>query len=437
MWKRSAVRFRLTDFMWLSLWRAVLRLYERLALKLSLLRLSPPCLYLERLYYIFANQCLAEKGQPRLEQCRCIIIVRLDRLGDAVMFAPYLRDIRNSAPCSNIILVCSPCAWEIYSTSPYLNQVIVLDTTPVWDLLDASTSRRYHHLRRAVKSLCLRHLAPLKPDLLLSPRFDADGWGAFFFSVYSGARFSMAFSEHVTLEKARLNTGHDLVWSRVVHAHGIKHEVERNAEFLTAAGIPAQPRPLALWPNEEHHKKARHMLGNGHSSNRFIAIAPGASEQRKCWPAEFFAKLIQQIKSSNTIIIVIGHASETELCRRVIDLAGSLNVINLCGQTSPLETLCVLQLCALLVCNDSGPAHLAAAAGIPVLVISSQSQSAAPGHFNDPARFHPWGVPHQLLQPEHPLPPCTTHCASREAHCIRQITVEKALEAMQIGFFYR
>jgi heptosyltransferase-2 len=106
-------------------------------------------------------------------------------------------------------------------------------------------------------------------------------------------------------------------------------------------------------------------------------------------------------------------------------------VLNLAGRTTLRETAAVLERCQPAVTNDSGPMHLAAAAGSAVVEISCHPRAGDVEHYNSPVRLHPWGVPHVVVQPEHAADGCRDSCESSQPHCILEIQPGQVFEAVR------
>jgi heptosyltransferase-2 len=106
-------------------------------------------------------------------------------------------------------------------------------------------------------------------------------------------------------------------------------------------------------------------------------------------------------------------------------------VVDLTGRTSLRQTAAVVGRCRVFLGNDSGPMHLAAAAGVPVVELSAYPFQGPNTHPSSPARFRPWRVPSVVLQPAAPLAPCPLDgCRSVRAHCITQIKTVEAEAAV-------
>jgi ADP-heptose:LPS heptosyltransferase len=103
--------------------------------------------------------------------------------------------------------------------------------------------------------------------------------------------------------------------------------------------------------------------------------------------------------------------------------------VSFAGEMTLRQTGALLEHVPLVVANDSGPMHLAAAAGAAVVEISCHPISGDPLHSNSPVRFRPWAKEYAVLQPPQPVEPCTRSCEWHEAHCILGVSVEAVREA--------
>ena len=93
----------------------------------------------------------------------------------------------------------------------------------------------------------------------------------------------------------------------------------------------------------------------------------------------------------------IYRANEEEFGREAV--ARHPHVINLAGATNLRELCAALKFCRVVLTNDSGPMHMAGAAGVPVVEVSCHPLSGPIDHPNSPARFGPWGVSARIVQP--------------------------------------
>jgi hypothetical protein len=120
-----------------------------------------------------------------------------------------------------------------------------------------------------------------------------------------------------------------------------------------------------------------------------VVLNPGANQSTRAWPAARFGELARVLHGDGFAAVVVGAASDASTCAAVAQSAG-VPVVDLSGKTTIPELAALLERAALVVTNDTGTAHVAAAAGARVL-----------GLYGDTAGFRqtaPWGAGHVVLQ---------------------------------------
>jgi heptosyltransferase-2 len=145
----------------------------------------------------------------------------------------------------------------------------------------------------------------------------------------------------------------------------------------------------------------------------------------KCWPAANFVSVARSVSSrlGNCLWLTVGSGSDAKLCADIAKLAGG-NMVNLAGKTSLRELMALLKLCRALLTNDSGPMHVAAALGTPVIVPfgSTTPELTGPGLPGDPR--------HRLLSSAAPCSPCFRRTCPIDLRCMTGITPEQVTEAV-------
>jgi heptosyltransferase I len=131
---------------------------------------------------------------------------------------------------------------------------------------------------------------------------------------------------------------------------------------------------------------------------KWIALQPGARWKNKRWPANYFAELVSQLaqKFPDTRFAVLG-SNEDKPLGEIISRAAPEKVLNLCGGTSLPEMIEWIRLCDLLVTNDTGPMHAAAALGKPLVALFGPTE---------PRRTGPYGQLQNVLRLGLPCSPC-------------------------------
>jgi heptosyltransferase I len=162
------------------------------------------------------------------------------------------------------------------------------------------------------------------------------------------------------------------------------------------------------------------------AAQRFVALQPGARWSNKRWPAEAFSEVVARLhRERPELRFVILGSDDDRLLGQVIVAAASKACLDLTGRTTLLEMVEWLRLCEVLVTNDTGPMHVAAALGRPVIALFGPT---------DPHRTGPYGQEDTVLQrTDLPCVPCMKDwCAfERPIDCLRGISPGFVLERVR------
>jgi ADP-heptose:LPS heptosyltransferase len=270
-----------------------------------------------------------------------ILVIKLGALGDFVQALGPMQAIRAAHPGARIALLTTPPFVALAEQCPWFDEVIP-DPRP--------------RLRNLAGWIALRRR-------LRAGRFDR---------VYD-----LQTSDRTGWYYRLMAPGKRPDWSGVVpgalrHANPARdrmHTLDRQAEQLAAAGIARVPPPDLYWVEAD--------LARFDLPRRFVLLVPGASAHRpaKRWPAERFAALARDIAARGAKPVVVGVAAEKPLAAAICGRCHEAR--DLTGETSLLELFALARRASGAVGNDSGPMHVAAAAGAPsVVLFSSESDPA-------------------------------------------------------------
>lgn len=360
-----------------------------------------------------------------LREAETVLVIRPDGVGDLVLMSPFLRELRRSRKEARIILVVDERFANLMELCPWIDELQTIRS------VEAGPAEKFRRYRQAVR-FARKNLRDKGIDLALLPRWDVDYYAGPAMAYFSGAANRVGYAESVHPGKRDFNRGIDQLLTRTIDDRNAKHEVERNLDFLRAVGGNATDDSLKLWLNEEDRDYARMALESGsrNCEQRIIALAPGAGHPKRLWPLGRFIQLgMELLKEFDGRIIVVGGPGDQERASRLSEALGP-RAISVAGQTTLRQTAAVLERTSLVIANDSGPMHLAAAAGVPVVEISCHPASGDPMHANSPQRFHPWGKRFEVVQPIKAQEPCTQSCQGHDAHCILGISSRMVLEAV-------
>jgi heptosyltransferase-1 len=296
-----------------------------------------------------------------------ILLIKPSSLGDIVMALPALSSLRRSFPRARLTWLVRPEFAPLIEGHPHLDALALFD-------------RRL--LARAWRSpTAARGLLALVSGLR-RPRFDAvlDLQGLFrtgLLSWLSGSpqRFGPRWREMAHLFYTT-SIPPQREWIHVVDYYlklaGAMGASDLHVEFVLPEKPAAQAAARAL------------LTRHGIDSAPYAVIIPGSAQTSKCWPVERFAALVDRLAAEHGLTVAAtGSRAERPTIERIRSLSKH-PVIDLAGQTSLPELVEVLRGARLVVSNDTGPGHIAAALGRPLVMLFSWS---------NPLRVGPYGRP--------------------------------------------
>ncbi|MBZ9674710.1 glycosyltransferase family 9 protein [Mesorhizobium sp. ES1-1] len=211
------------------------------------------------------------------------------------------------------------------------------------------------------------------------------------------------------------------------YGFGGKHFVYRYLSPLEALGVKLNVTVPNIQPLPAETEYALTLLQKHDVQPRaFIAVHAGASFEGRRWQPERFAAAIRDIVGETGLnVVLVGGPEEGPLAEQIIALTG-LPLVNLVGQLSLESLLAVLKQARLFLGNESGPMHMAAAAGTPVVGLYG---------YTSPIRWGPLGVRSIALQPSMPCvciaPDKCSTISSSKVCCVWRVEVPPVVEAVR------
>ncbi len=201
------------------------------------------------------------------------------------------------------------------------------------------------------------------------------------------------------------------------------HAVDRYLALARQLGVqsggPAR-FPLPAWPAAEAWA-ANLWAGEGIEPGEPVCVIhPAARWTTKRWPAERFARAADELAANGWRVMTVAGAGEREQAETVVRLMRR-RVLNLAGQTTLPQLAALLRRSAALVTNDSGPMHLAAAVGTPVVALFGPT---------DPRKVGPYGPGHATIAKPVDCSSCSRQRCVKELACLRAIEVEEVVKAV-------
>lgn len=338
-------------------------------------------------------------------EVRRILCVRLDNLGDVLMTTPALRALRESGPERHITLLASHAGAAIARHLPDIDDVIEYDAPWV------NGARANAHAEEASLLAILR-----------AGRFDA----AAIFTVYSQNPLPAAMLCFLAGIERRLAHCRENPYALLTHwvpehepQGGLRHEVERQLALVGDVGACASDARMRLAVDTT----ARGTLADKLRRRGIDPCGPlivahvGASARSRRYPAALFAEALDLVaRSADCPILLTGSADEAALTqdvRRFSCTAARSHLHDLAGSLTLGELIALLDTASLLIANNSGPVHLAAALGTPVVDLYALTN---PQHT-------PWMTPHRVLYHDVACRWCYRgDCPEGHHACLRGVT---------------
>jgi heptosyltransferase-3 len=304
-----------------------------------------------------------------------ILIFRIGSLGDTVVALPCFHQIARSFPNSRRIVVTDiPASQKAASVESILGNSGLIDEL-IYFPPPPRKIRDFLKLRAQIRETKSRTLIYIADRDLLSTLRDI----CFFRWCGIGHVIGAPLTRDLRFPRIDPETGYT------------EREAARLARCLTPLGSIDLDDPgfwdLRLQPDEISFadRKLAPLRGNN-----FVAINIGGKVQSKDWGNENWTALFRLMaaKYSSLALLFVGSADEVG---RSAELAATWPgpTLNLCGLFGPRESAAAMKRAVLFVGHDSGPIHLAAAAGVPCVGIF--------GNFNIPKSWHPMGQGHRII----------------------------------------
>jgi heptosyltransferase-1 len=329
------------------------------------------------------------------------LVVRLGSLGDILHTFPAVAALRESFPAAQIVWLTHPRWMFLVGTSGLASEVWTVETRSL-----ASLRKTISRLRRSSFSAAIDYQGLWKSAML-----------PFFGAVPKRIGFSSA-----TIREF----GVPLLYTDQVNTTKV-HIAEQNGDLSVSAGAKRGTAPVTLQiPAQDLVKICPQLRAQG--LDRYLVISPGGGWRSKCWPPERFGALCSQIRQSFGLrTIVNAGPGDDELAAAVARASGES------GEAAPYihhgslgELMALLRGAACVVAGDTGPLHLAAALGRPLVALFGPT---------DPARNGPYQVgasnPHEQMIVLRASGVTTTHAREEKTHAsMLALTVDQVFEAV-------
>ncbi len=354
------------------------------------------------------HDALAAWGVPRAPGALCpldegakkVLVMQSAFLGDCLLPVPLLRRLKEIRPGASVTVLPLPPTADVFRGTPWSDAVLVDDKHGIhgglrgpWRIAAELKTHNFDLAvipHRSFRSALVAKLAHIPRRI----GFDSSAGSCFLTD-------SVSFS-----------------WRM--------HDLERNLSLTLPLGAGAPPsagESRYLTAPKMSPKFVQILNAEGVSSTAMlIGVHPGSAWATKRWLPARFAELCLRLKADGLTPVIIGGPEDRALGVRIAQESGALDLV---GRTDLEDLKALMGRLALFVTNDSGPMHLAAATGVPVVAIF--------GATTRELGFFPYGPGHRVIEADLACRPCGLHgaraCPEEHFLCMRLLSVEQVHSA--------
>jgi heptosyltransferase-2 len=330
-----------------------------------------------------------------------ILVRGVNWVGDTVLSYPAVQQLKTFFPKSHLAILVPSYLVDLWKTFPYVDEIIPFQKKAgigsIWEDLNLSQSLKERNFDLAV----------------ILPR-----------------SFRSAF--HIFLARIPIRIGYRDEWRSLFLTHGIGrtkavlhvHRVHYYQRLIEPLGkIESLPSPQ-IFLREEDRKWADRALKDLEipEGEPLIGMNPGAAYGlAKCWYPDRFGELAKRLADKwQARVLLFGKEEERPIVYEILRHLGRKG-IDLTGKTGLLQLAALLERCTLLVTNDTGTMHVAAAVGTPVVALFGSTPPLTTG---------PWGEGHVVVRKDVPCSPCWKRICPTDHQCMERITVDEVEEVV-------
>jgi heptosyltransferase-3 len=317
------------------------------------------------------------------------LVIRRDNIGDLICTTPLIHALRQHHPRATICALVNSYNAPVLAHNPDVDTVFAY-TKAKHRPPGASAARVYWE--RLGLFMRLRKMR-FDYAILAAPRFQPR---LLRLARLAGARHMIGFTEPNVGRNARIDIG-----VPCGPFPSPLHEVEDVYRLLEPLGIDGRPPPARIQPGPDEIAQAKEALRHAMPLTPCLLVGVHISARKPSqrWPAQHFTALMKRLHEEHGAAFMLFwspgdannplHPGDDAKAQEIIAATSGIPILAYPTQSLG-QLIAGLSLCDRVICSDGGAMHIAAGLGKPILCFFGKSDSA---------RWYPWGVPHQLLQP--------------------------------------
>lgn len=334
-----------------------------------------------------------------------ILVTRTDRIGDVVLSTPVFSAIKKRYPKAHLAVMVFKETAPVVLGNPSVDEVIVYDKKGVhrsW----LRTLAFGIGLRRKKFEVVI-HLHPTNRANIIS-------WLA---------RIPVRIGYEV--KRGRHGRNHFLLTHVIEEKkwQGKRHEADYNFDLLSFVDVPRPEEFELYFPLVSAGRERLNEQLPKPFNSHYVVFHPSASCPSKRWSPEQLGKVADSLAAAHKVLPIIIGEGEGVLHARQMEESMKEKAVNLSGQLDLSMLGWLLKGARLLISNDSGPVHIAAALKTPVISIFGRSQLGL-----GPVRWKPISVNSSFLQKDVGCGECLAHLCEIDFKCLKELKAEEVLE---------
>jgi lipopolysaccharide heptosyltransferase I len=295
-----------------------------------------------------------------------VLILKPSSLGDIVHALPVLSALRRACPKARITWMVRNELAGLFDCVSGLDEVLLFDRRTL--------GRWYSGAAAGALRTLLRTLRQGRYDLVL----DLQGLlRSALLARFSGCRIRIGLAE------AREGAG--FFYTHTAFAPDSPHIIDYYQEVLKIVGVDLEPVEFGIQPSLQARQAVSDLLRKDHlQPKQFAVLVPGSAHERKCWPADRFARVAEFLHQEAGLgVVAAGSQKEKAIISKIVHLSKT-PIVDFAGRTTLSHLAALFEQALLVIGNDTGPTHMAAAMDVSSLVIFGPTNPARLGPYQKP-----------------------------------------------------
>ena len=346
-----------------------------------------------------------KKPQNIPESIKKILVFKLDHIGDVLMITPALKALKLRYPDASLTVVVGSWSKDILKGNPDISEILIYDA--YW--FNRNTDKKFNI---KITLDFIKELRKRRFDIFYSLRSD-------FMGILMGSLL------RIPVRVGFNNGGGGFLLTRPITPIENIHQVEQFLNAIKGNGLTHKYSTrdsdtdikIKAAISEAERKFTDTFIKHNGNDEIFVGFHIGAGYPSKLWTPEKYGILIKRLHADFGIhALLVGGDEDKAIVKRIESVIRDTNSINCIGIANIKETAALIEKCNLFIGNDSAPVHIAAAIGIPVIVIFSAA--------NNPVGWKPFGSDVACITKDVQCKYCEKFKCI-DTRCMRMITVDE------------